>query len=120
MPGACREWFPPLNLVRVSASSFSGAWLTPDAPNLEIVTLPEAEDGEGCILFFRAIAGRSGEAALRFPVFRVPKAHRCNGGEENQQKLMVNHDAVTVPCKPNSFATVRLKTERPAQKAATK
>ena len=97
-----------------------GSFLTLDAPNLEIVTLKEAEDGDGFILRFREIAGRSGEAALRFPVFRIREAYLCNGVEENKQKLVANHDAVTVPYKPNAFITVRLKTEPSAQKTAAK
>ena len=42
-----------------------GSFLTCDAPNLEIVTLKEAEDGEGFILRLREIAGRSGEAEIK-------------------------------------------------------
>jgi len=97
-----------------------GSFLTFDAPNLEIVTLKEAEDGEGFVLRFREIAGRSGKATLRFPVFQVREAHLCNGVEENKQKLVTTAGAVTVPYKPNSFMTVRLKTAPPAQKTAAK
>ncbi len=97
-----------------------GSFLALDAPNLEIVTLKEAEDGEGFILRFREIAGQSGEATLRFPVFRVREAHLCNGVEDNKQKLVTTAGALTVPYKPNSFMTVRLKTAPPAQKTAAK
>ena len=97
-----------------------GSFLSLDAPNLEIVTLKEAEDGDGFILRFREIAGRSGEAQLRFPVFRVREAYLCNGVEENKQKLVSAANAITLPYKPNAFGTVRLKAEPPAQKVAKK
>jgi len=32
LPGACREWFTPQNLVHVRDGAFSVAWATPDAP----------------------------------------------------------------------------------------
>ena len=32
MPGACREWFTPQNLVHLRDGNFDVAWATPDAP----------------------------------------------------------------------------------------
>lgn len=32
MPGACREWFTPQNLVHLGDGAFDVAWATPDAP----------------------------------------------------------------------------------------
>ncbi len=43
MPGACREWFTPQNLVHVSDGDFSVAWATPDAP---LVTLTDINRGK--------------------------------------------------------------------------
>ena len=97
-----------------------GSFLTCDAPNLEMVTLKEAEDGEGFILRFREIAGRSGDAELKLPLFKVGAAHLCNGVEVNQRKLALAGDTVKVPYKPNAFTTVRLKLERPVGKTAKK
>jgi len=93
-----------------------GSFITLDAPNLEFVTLKEAEDGNGFILRFREIAGRAGEAELRLPAYRLREAWLCNGVEENLRKLEVNVKGIVVPYKPYAFATVRLKAERPAQK----
>ncbi|MCX8089373.1 MAG: glycosyl hydrolase-related protein [Verrucomicrobiae bacterium] len=42
MPGACREWFTPQNLVHVRDGDFSVAWATPDAP---LVTLTDINRG---------------------------------------------------------------------------
>jgi len=94
------------------------SFLACDAPNLEMVTLKEAEDGDGFILRFREIAGRGGVAAIKLPAFRVREAHLCNGVEDNQQALILADDAVKVPYKPYTFTTVRLKTEPPAGKTA--
>ncbi len=97
-----------------------GSFLTLDAPNLEIVTLKEAEDGDGCILRFREIAGRAGEAELKLPNLRIKSAHLCNGVEENKQKLAVAGNVVKVPFKPNQFITVRLKLEEAAHRLTQK
>jgi hypothetical protein len=97
-----------------------GSFLSCDAPNLEMVTLKEAEDGEGFILRFREIAGRSGDAEIKLPLFKISEAQLCNGVEDNQQKLALAGDAIRVPYKPNAFTTVRLKLERPVVKTAKK
>ncbi len=86
-----------------------GSFLRLDAPNLEVVTLKAAEDGEGCILRFREIAGRTGQAELKVPTLRVQEARLCNGVEDDQRTLPATAHSVTVPYKPNQFTTVRLK-----------
>jgi alpha-mannosidase len=97
-----------------------GSFLTWNAPNLEMVTLKEAEDGNGFILRFREIAGRSGEAEVKLPTFRVREAHLCNGVEDNKQKLVSVAHSVIVPYKPNAFTTARLKFEEGVRKIAAK
>jgi len=89
-----------------------------DAPNLEMVTLKEAEDGDGFILRFREIAGRSGEAEIKLPTFCVREAHLCSGIEDNREKLKISGDSVTVPYKPFAFTTVRLQAEPAAVRTA--
>lgn len=96
------------------------SFLSWDAPNLELVTLKEAEDGEGFILRFREIAGRKGEANVNLATFKASEANLCNGVEDKQQKLALAGDTVRVPYKPSSFTTLRLKAERPAVKTAKK
>jgi len=95
-----------------------GSFLTCDAPNLEMVTLKEAEDGDGFILRFREITGRRGDAEIKLPAFRASEAHLCNGVEDNQQKLVLAGDAVKVPYKPYAFTTVRLKPAKTAVKVS--
>ena len=96
------------------------SFLACDAPNLEMVALKEAEDGEGFILRFREVTGRSGEAEIKLPTFGAREAHLCNGVEDNQQKLSVSGDVVKVPYKPYAFTTVRLKPAKIAPKLASK
>jgi len=43
LPGACREWFTPQNLVHLTDGPFSVAWSTPDAP---LVTLTDINRGK--------------------------------------------------------------------------
>jgi len=95
-------------------SASGGSFLSLEAPNLEIVMIKEAEDRDGFLLRFREVAGRTGEAEVRLPLFRVRGAFLCNGVEENQRKLVFGDDVVTAPFRPNAFTTVRLKVERAA------
>lgn len=97
-----------------------GSFLSFDAPNLEMVTLKEAEDGDGFILRFREIAGRSGDAEIKLPLFKTSEAQLCNGVEDNKQELALAGDTVRVPYKPYAFTTVRLKVERPVAKTTKK
>jgi alpha-mannosidase len=98
----------------------SASFLTLEAANLQMVTFKAAEDQDGYILRLRETAGRTGEAKIKFPALRVQAAQLCNGVEENQQKLAVANNGVTVPFKPNQFITVRLKLEWAAQRVARK
>ncbi len=43
MPGACREWFTPQNLVHLRDGAFDVAWSTPDAP---LVCLTDINRGQ--------------------------------------------------------------------------
>ena len=43
LPGACREWFTPQNLVRMRDGDYAVAWATPDAP---LVTLTDINRGK--------------------------------------------------------------------------
>lgn len=96
-----------------------GSFLTLDARNLEIVTLKEAEDGDGFVLRFRETAGRRGEAKLG-GVFNFQSAWLCNGVEEKVNKLTVAADGIAVPYKPNAYTTVRFTARPVAAKLAAK
>lgn len=83
-----------------------------EAPNLEVVPLKEAAEGDGLILRLREITGRAGEAVLCYLALRVRAAHLCNGVEESKQSLWSSDNAVVVSYKPCPSITVRLKAQR--------
>jgi hypothetical protein len=97
-----------------------GSFASLGAPDLQVVTFKEAETGNGWVLRVREIAGKTGEAELKFPRLRVKEAWLCNGVEEDQRKLALTGNGVTIPYKPNQFTTVRLKVEPVSGKLAKK
>jgi hypothetical protein len=98
----------------------SGSFFTLDGSNLQVVTVKAAEDGEGFVLRFREIAGRSGEAEIKSPLFRLREVQLCNGVEANRQKLKIAGNSVRVPFRPNQYVTVRLKAEAQLEKLVGK
>lgn len=89
----------------------SGSFFSLDGGNLQVVTMKEAEDGDGWILRLREIAGQAGEAQLKFNAFHLKEAQLCNGVEVNQQKLVRTPNSAAFPYKPNQFITLRLKAQ---------
>ena len=100
------RWLPGASSAPAGAS-----FATLEAPNLQMVTFKEAEDGDGWILRFREVAGRPGSAELKLPLFDVRKASLCNGVEDIQRPLPCTAHSVTVPYKPSQFITIRLQLE---------
>jgi hypothetical protein len=91
-----------------------------DAPNLQLVTIKEAEDRNGWIIRLKEVAGRSGSAELKTPTLRVKEAHLCNGVETPLQKLPSTAGAVILPYKPNQFTTIRLSAESALKRSASR
>ena len=87
-----------------------------DSPNLQLVVMKAAEDGDGYILRFREIAGKTGQAELAVPTLRLSEAYSCNGVEVNKEKLPTTTTTLKFPYKPNSFITLRLKAAGALQK----
>lgn len=87
----------------------SGSLLELDAPNLQMVVLKAAEDGDGSILRFLETAGRSGQVELKSPILPIQEAYLSNGVEVNQRPLAATPQSVTIPYEPNRFTTVRLR-----------
>jgi hypothetical protein len=99
----------------------SGAsFLSCDTPNLQVVTLKEAEDHDGFVLRLRETAGRTGAAEVRTPTFRIREAWLADGVEVSKQKLETSGGMMRVPYKSNRYVTVRFKAESalPAPKPA--
>ena len=92
-------------------SAGSGSLLELDAPNLQLVVLKAAEDGDGYILRVLETAGKSGQAELKCPKIPLRDAYLCNGVEVNQTQLAATPTSVTFPYKPQQFTTVRLRVD---------
>jgi len=78
-------------------------------PNLQVVVLKAAEDGDGFILRLQEISGTNGETTLEFPYLRLLEAHRCNGMEVPQEALPVTPHTLTTRYQANRYLTLRLK-----------
>ena len=89
----------------------SGSFLSCNAPNLQVVTFKEAEDGEGFILRMRETAGRSGTTEVQSSTFRIREAWLDDGVEVNKSRLASTETSMRVPYKPNRYLTVRIKAE---------
>ena len=85
-----------------------GSLMTLVAPDLEFVTLKQAEDGKGFILRLKEVAGRAGETEISFPLLRIDKAYLCNGVEAVLRDLPSTQTSVRVPYDRNRYITVRL------------
>ncbi|MCA9231654.1 MAG: hypothetical protein KDA57_13465 [Planctomycetales bacterium] len=98
---------------RLQASSAS--LLDLDAPNLQVVTLKAAEDGQGYILRLLETAGLRGNATLRSPLFHILEAQLCNGVEVNQKPIEVTANSAQIPYQPHRYITVRLVMDPPGK-----
>lgn len=88
-----------------------GSFLKLNVPNLQLVTMKQAEDGNGFIVRLREVAGKKGEAELVFPALTLKEAHLCNGVEVDQNKLPVAGNEVKLPFGENRFITIRIKAD---------
>jgi alpha-mannosidase len=87
----------------------TGSFCTVDAPNVVVLTLKQAEDGNGWIVRLWEIAGQAGPARLTFPQWQPREALLTNLVEENQRPLEVNGHTVTVPIDARGVMTVRVR-----------
>jgi alpha-mannosidase len=79
-----------------------------DQPNVTLVTIKRAEDGQGIIMRLIETDGRPGTATLTMPASAVGKAWQTNLVEENQAGLECTDHSVTVPVRAFGISTVRL------------
>lgn len=79
-----------------------------DQPNVLLVTLKRAEDGQGVIVRLIETDGKQGPATLTMPAVVVVKAWQTNIVEENQTELEPTDHGVTVPVRPFGISTVRV------------
>lgn len=80
-----------------------------EQPNLVLLTLKRAEDGNGLILRLWETGGKDTEAVVHLPFLKIAEAWQTNLVEENQWSLPLRDDAVTIPTKAWGVSTVRLR-----------
>ncbi len=82
-----------------------------DVPNVFLLTLKRAEDGDGVIIRLIETEGQECTLTLNLPHLTVKKAWRTNLVEENEGELSYTEHSVTVPIK--AFGTSTICIERP-------
>lgn len=85
-----------------------GRFFSIDDPNLQVVGLKAAEDGQGYVLRLRSVSGESGVAVLQSLALDVAAAYLANGVEVAQSKLHQSGNSIQVPYGPYSYITLRL------------
>jgi len=87
-----------------SAASFAHV----DAPNVMLLTIKRAEDGQGLILRLVETEGRDGEVKVELPLLSIQGACQTNLVEENGPVLPCERHSVRVAMRPYGTATVRV------------
>jgi alpha-mannosidase len=81
-----------------------------DKPNVFLLTLKQAEDGDGLIVRLIETDGQKVTAKVTQPHLTIKKAWRTNLVEENQVELTYTEHSVTVPVNAFGISTVRVET----------
>jgi hypothetical protein len=79
-----------------------------DQPNVLLVTIKRAEDGQGVIVRLIETDGKQGAVTLTLPAVAIGTAWQTNIVEENQTELEAADHSVTVPVRPFGISTVRV------------
>lgn len=79
-----------------------------DQPNVFLMTIKRAEDGQGLIVRLIETDGHPTDATLTVPSLTIEKAWSTDLVEENQEELTSGGQSVKVPIKPFGIATLRL------------
>jgi alpha-mannosidase len=82
-----------------------------DKPNIFLLTLKKAEDGDGIITRLIETEGKETSVTLTLPSLVIKKAQQTNLVEENMQQLSFTEHNVVVPIKPFGITTIRLQTQ---------
>lgn len=82
-----------------------------DKPNVFLLTLKKAEDGDGIIARLLETEGKEVTATLTMPHLVIKKAQQTNLVEENIAELPSTEHSVTVPVKPFGITTIRFQTQ---------
>jgi len=81
-----------------------------DKPNVFLLTLKRAEDGDGIIARLIETESKETSATLTLPSLTIKKANLTNLVEENIAELPFTEHSITAPVKPFGITTLRLQT----------
>ncbi|MFC1716529.1 glycoside hydrolase family 38 C-terminal domain-containing protein [Candidatus Poribacteria bacterium] len=79
-----------------------------DKPNVLLLTLKEAEDGDGIIIRLVETEGNSVNATATLPFVTISQAYLTNIVEENLEALSAQQHSITVPVKAFGITTIRI------------
>jgi hypothetical protein len=79
-----------------------------DKPNILILTLKMAEDGDGIIIRLIETEGEDTKATLRLPYSKIKQVYKVNIVEENIDLIKTKHQTVNVDVKAFSITTIRV------------
>jgi len=88
--------------------SVSQGFCEVDKPNVLLLTLKQAEDGEGLIVRLIEIEGKYTKTKVTLPFFTIARAYRTNLVEENEKILSAQKHTVEVSVKAFGITTIRV------------
>jgi len=77
-------------------------------PNVLLLALKQAEDGDGLIVRLMEVEGKDSEVMVRLPFLMIKRAYQANLAEENEKVLPSQQHGVVVRVKPFGIMTIRL------------
>ena len=83
-----------------------------DKPNVLLLTLKQAENGDGIIVRLIETEGLDCTATVTLPFLRISEVYKTNLVEENESILSAQKHAVAVPVKAFGITTIRIQTLR--------
>ncbi len=81
-----------------------------DKPNVFLLTLKRAEDGDGIIVRLIETEGKDSTITLSIPHLTIKHAYRTNLVEENKEKATFTEHTITAPIKAFGITTIRFRT----------
>jgi len=107
----CNPLFPvELNGKREGSLDSKMSFCRIDKPNVFLLTLKRAEDGDGIIVRLIETEGKDATATLTIPHLTIKQAYRTNLVEENKEKATFTEHTITAPIKAFGITTIRFQT----------
>ena len=97
-----------LDRTAVEDDCLSRSFCQVDKPNVLLLTLKQAEDGDGIIVRLIETEGSDCTATVTLPFLRISKAYQTNLVEENESILPTQEHTVAVPVKSFGITTIRV------------